>query len=108
MHSPYDPDEPEAAEEPDAGPYERLFELFDWENREAVYRVRFAQGDEYELYSLTAAQDIAEPPHGTALVRRTLRRAVGPWPMTSAMLFRLGDVAEVADADTGEILYRAV
>jgi hypothetical protein len=89
--------------------YDRLFELFDWSLREHVYRVRFADGEEYEMTAAMAGQDMNEPPHCTANVVRTIRSRDGkPFPESSAMFFMLPDVAEVADARTGEILYRAV
>ena len=90
-------------------PYERLFELFAWANRAERYRVRFRDGDEYWLTGVAAAQDEGEPPHASAAVHQTIRRADGStWPAGNAMSFYLPDVAEVADAATGEILYQAV
>ena len=93
----------------DDAEFERLFELFDWAERQTVFRVRFVDGDAYELTGVAAAQDDGEPPHASASVVRTVSRAAGGvWPAENAMFFRLPDIAEVADRDTGEILYRAV
>ena len=90
------------------GDSERLFELFDRSNRDAVFRVSFADGDEYELTRVTAAQDEGELPHGTASVVRAIRtRSGSPFPQRNAMFFRLPEITQVADAATGEILFRA-
>jgi hypothetical protein len=89
--------------------YERLFELFAWEHRDVVYRVRFNDGEEFDLTVLVAGQDDSEPPHATASVVRTVRRRDGTeWPARNAMFFHLPEIAEVADAASGEVLYRAV
>ena len=85
-----------------------LFAIFTWERRETSYRVRFVDGDEYELWAVQAGQDKGEALHGSANVARTIRRADGTtWPERNAMFFRLEEIAEVADTGTGEILFRA-
>ncbi|MFN2564987.1 MAG: hypothetical protein ABR499_08265 [Gemmatimonadaceae bacterium] len=87
---------------------ERLFELFAWEHRDLVYRVRFQDGDEFDLTLITAGQDDGEPPHGIASVVRTVRRRDGTeWPERNAMFFHLPEIAEVADPASGNVLYRA-
>jgi hypothetical protein len=88
--------------------FERVFELFDWANRESVYRIRFADGEEYEITRVSAAQDEGESPHGTATVLKSIRtRSGAPWPDRNAIFFRLEEISTVADGLTGEILYRA-
>jgi hypothetical protein len=88
--------------------YERLFELFAWDHREIVYRVRFRDGEEFDLTLITTGQDDGEVPHGTASVVRTVRRRDGTdWPERNAMFFHLDEIAEVSDAASGEALYRA-
>ena len=93
----------------DAAGYERLVAIFDRAHKERVYRVRFDDGEEYEITAVWTGQDFGEPPHRTANVLRTVRSRDGkPFPPDGAMFFLLPHVLEVADARTGEILYRAV
>ena len=88
--------------------FSRLFQLFDWTNRTTVFRVTFADGEEYDLSGVAAGQDEGESPHGTASVVRSARTRSGePWDTRNALFFRLPEVLQVADAATGEILYRA-
>jgi hypothetical protein len=88
--------------------YARLFELFAWEHRDLVYRVRFHDGDEFDLTLITTGQDEGELPHGTAsVVRSVKRRDETEWPERNAMFFRLPEIAEVSDPASGEVLYRA-
>ena len=79
-----------------------------WANRERAYRVRFMDGDEYLLNAVHAAQDIGGPPHATADVQQTIVRAgAAKWSPGNAIFFHLLDVAEVTNALTGELVFRA-
>jgi uncharacterized iron-regulated membrane protein len=64
--------------------------------------------EEYLLKTVQAGQDIGEPPHATADVEQAITRAGGAtWNAQSALFFHLLDVAEVTNALTGELVFRA-
>lgn len=81
--------------------YERLFELFIWENRDQIYRMRFTDGEEYELSDCFAGSDKGKAPYGTASIMRTINANTGESnPTGTAIFFHLSDIAEVVEMET--------
>jgi hypothetical protein len=85
---------------------EDLSELFTWEHRDQVYRVRFADGKEYDLTDCYAAKDKDEPSHATAsivqIVKSDVTETMAPG---TAIFFYLSEIIEVVD-QSGSVRYR--
>jgi hypothetical protein len=87
-------------------PNRQLSELFNWENRERNYRVRFLDGKQCELRDVYAGQDLGERPHATAEIVRT-QHPMEELPVGRAIFFYLSEVAVVTDLETETVLYEA-
>jgi hypothetical protein len=88
--------------------YTSLRAAWIWANRTRSFRVHFADGDEYVMTDVFAAQDIGDPPHATGHVSEVIRRVgKGPLDPKADMFFYLSELAEVSETSTGEILFRS-
>jgi hypothetical protein len=89
---------------------EELLRLFAYEHRACVYRVTFADGERYVLTALGCFGDDDDEQVAGRVVQPVVRRAEAErhFQPGKVMSFSLGSVREVADEQTGEVLYRAV
>ena len=83
--------------------YQELSNLFKWQNRDRKYRVTFADGQQYELTDVFAAQDKGEPPHAIAEI---VRSATENLPEGRTIFFYLKEIAVVTDTETQMVLYK--
>ena len=79
--------------------------LFDFDPSPRAFRVRFDNGEEFELEAMNWWHDQDEPPNGTGILIRTIgtKRI---WKQGSAISFPLEDVELVFDLISDEILFR--
>jgi hypothetical protein len=78
--------------------------LFDFDPNPRVFRIRFDDGQEFELDAMNWWHDQDEPAHGTGIVVRTIR-SQRIWKQGSGISFRLEEVEAVFDPVSHEILF---
>jgi len=85
---------------------ESLKQVFRWDNRDVVLRIRFVDSEEFEMTVSGWAQDIGERPHVHGTVIRTLKSKRN-WKEGDAIMFQLHDVENVVDTTTEEVVFQA-
>jgi hypothetical protein len=87
--------------------YQKLYELFNWENRDRNYCITFTDGRQLHLTDVYTAQDRGEPSHATAEIvdAGTLAEEL---PKGRTIFFRLSEINLVSDQETGTVLYQAI
>jgi hypothetical protein len=84
--------------------YRKLYELFNWENRDRKYYATFSDGRQWELTDVYADQDQGMPSHATAEIVRVIEPAE-ELLRGRAVFFYLSEIAAVIDPETGTVLY---
>ena len=85
---------------------EALKDLFSWDNRNVVLRIRFVDAEEFEMTVSGWAQDIGASPHVHGTVIRPLKSKRN-WKEGDEIMFRLWDVQGVVDPTTEEVIFKA-
>jgi hypothetical protein len=86
--------------------YQKLYELFNWENRDRNYCVSYTDGKQLQLTDVYAAPDRGEPSHAIAEVVHAGKSAE-ELPKGQAIFFYLFEIKLVRDAEIGTVRYEA-